>query len=1000
LQRTRYDALATQSLSLEYEEEAAGKGAAVGTTVLRSLDFIIFDAEDFAVWSSLLERLVDNAYHRKQRASPLQDRGDMQLLSDRGQTAGQDVQALFADLTHLTNDAGETRPRDTVGEAMGACPPNVLFVSVVSVENARIADRRSRSSDPFVRLECTRQLVQDDFDTGNAWKTPARMRGHLSAVWSPHETYAFDVEHHMAALTATVYDYGGLGHTQLGAVTVDNLSDLVEGKLAWFELKDRKGAAVKGPGGKPSRLKLWLRWTHVSKENALGGPPLDQLPLPSAPGTPGGGGSGSAAAASGLPPSQFDHKRFFPLNQLVLRIVSGRDLPKMDNGVTSDPIATVLLNKKEVGQTGVEEKTVNPVWKTDLVINTNNLYDVLKVVVKDQDLYTQDFMGQRRIPMAALAHGKMVKWVLKLTDKQERVRNKTHKLYKGEILLWMQWRHNGQIAAKRLTVGHLSVVLNRAVELKAMDNALFSSGKSDPYAVMRLSTGSKEKRTETIKNTLNPEWGGGTGRETFEVMDINSDLVVTIFDEDLIGADDVIGKVSIPMAVLETDVWNEGWYELFEDNTKSGKFMCASASSKPMTNPSEARLGYIHLELRLTLADAQHGAMRAFFLPNVAGEGVGESFHPGLLKFNIERLTVALGPLMQLGKMKQDLCQWKDPPRALLALYAWRYVCFDLTLWHVPLLLTAFLLFTGVTATPTRPELFHAWAGQDEVAATTGLTPGEKEEEEEIKKSAKKKKKKKKAKELKAGGQTRNPFKKYKEIMGQAAHVQNTLGDAASQVERVQHALSWRDPLISGVASAGLLCGTLMGAFALYWVDTRSLMWWGGNFQFIKPLMAIVKKEFVKEVEKKDELVRAKKHKPHKDFLARIPDVPQIIHHHICSMQKAHGENETEYNEEGEALLPVVMSAVEARTQEMRLGSRSQSKIRVLSDEAAHAMLRTGRVWNAGKFSSSNEYAVLWQMMAVCVTLIALRTSILPSLVHTAFTAAKSVVPAWLLLSV
>lgn len=146
--------------------------------------------------------------------------------------------------------------------------------------------------------------------------------------------------------------------------------------------------------------------------------------------------------------------------------------------------------------------------------------------------------------------------------------------------------------------------------------------------------------------------------------------------------------------------------------------------------------------------------------------------------------------------------------------------------------------------------------------------------------------------------------------------------------------------------------------------------------------------------------MRAKKHKPHKDFLARIPDVPQIIHHHICSMQKAHGEIETEYNEEGEALLPVVVSAVEARTQEMRLGSSSQSKIHVVSDEAAHAMLRTGRVWNAGKFSSSNEYAVLWQMVAVCVMLIALRTSILPSLAHTAFTAAKSVVPAWLLLSV
>ena len=96
-------------------------------------------------------------------------------------------------------------------------------------------------------------------------------------------------------------------------------------------------------------------------------------------------------------------------------------------------------------------------------------------------------------------------------------------------------------------------------------------GTSDPY--VRLHVGAavkKAQKTAVKKKTLSPEWN-----ETFEFKLDNSSrrdsLTLECFDYDLLGSDDSLGKVTIPLAQLSVDKEYTQWCSLRQDATNQGQ---------------------------------------------------------------------------------------------------------------------------------------------------------------------------------------------------------------------------------------------------------------------------------------------------------------------------------------------------------------------------------------------------------------------------------------------
>ena len=98
------------------------------------------------------------------------------------------------------------------------------------------------------------------------------------------------------------------------------------------------------------------------------------------------------------------------------------------------------------------------------------------------------------------------------------------------------------------------------------------AGKSDPYAIITL--GDQTHKTDTVKNTQNPEWNFGVD---FTIDDATPDsLKIKVFDQDKIGKDKSLGFVSLPVQVLlnDSDPNINRWIPL--DGVKSGEVLVAT----------------------------------------------------------------------------------------------------------------------------------------------------------------------------------------------------------------------------------------------------------------------------------------------------------------------------------------------------------------------------------------------------------------------------------------
>ncbi|XP_041855005.1 rasGAP-activating-like protein 1 isoform X2 [Melanotaenia boesemani] len=231
---------------------------------------------------------------------------------------------------------------------------------------------------------------------------------------------------------------------------------------------------------------------------------------------------------------------------LYFRIVEGRNLPAKDVSGTSDPYCIVKVDNEVVARTATVWKNLNPFWGEEYTLHLPMGFHSLSFHVMDEDtIGHDDVIG--KITLSKEAIGSQAKgldsWLnLTRVDPDEEVQ--------GEIHLSLELLKCTRKISLRCKVIEARDLAPRDI-----------SGTSDPFARVIFNNHSAE--TSIIKKTRFPHWG-----ETLELEldpeELSEDGIVTVevWDWDMVGKNDFLGKVEIPFACLHKTPLLESWFRL------------------------------------------------------------------------------------------------------------------------------------------------------------------------------------------------------------------------------------------------------------------------------------------------------------------------------------------------------------------------------------------------------------------------------------------------------
>uniref|UniRef100_A0A8C4ISE5 RasGAP-activating-like protein 1 n=1 Tax=Dicentrarchus labrax TaxID=13489 RepID=A0A8C4ISE5_DICLA len=231
---------------------------------------------------------------------------------------------------------------------------------------------------------------------------------------------------------------------------------------------------------------------------------------------------------------------------LYFRIVEGRNLPAKDVSGTSDPYCIVKVDNEVVARTATVWKNLNPFWGEEYTLHLPMGFHSLSFHVMDEDtIGHDDVIG--KITLSKDAIGSQAKgldsWVnLTRVDPDEEVQ--------GEIHLSLELLKDTEKISLRCQVIEARDLAPRDI-----------SGTSDPFARVIFNNHSAE--TAIIKKTRFPHWG-----ETLELeldpeeLSEEGTVTVEVWDWDMVGKNDFLGKVEIPFACLHKTPLLEGWFRL------------------------------------------------------------------------------------------------------------------------------------------------------------------------------------------------------------------------------------------------------------------------------------------------------------------------------------------------------------------------------------------------------------------------------------------------------
>ncbi|TXG63925.1 hypothetical protein EZV62_010919 [Acer yangbiense] len=353
-------------------------------------------------------------------------------------------------------------------------------------------------------------------------------------------------------------------------------------------------------------------------------------------------------------------------------------------------------------------------------------------------------------------------------------------------------------------IGVLEMGILGATGLMPMKIKEGKGGSVDAYCVAKY--GQKWVRTRTVVDTLSPKWNE---QYTWEVFDPCTVITVGVFDNCRLdksminnaGARDYrIGKVRIRLSTLESDrVYTHSYPLLMLHPTgvkKMGelhlavRFSCASIGNMlhMYTMPMLPKMHYVHPLSVNQLESLRYQAMNVVSSRlNRAEPPLGREVVEYMLdhdshmwsmrrsKANFFRLMNVISGLVAMGRGIESIRNWHKP------VYSTLFVAFFLILVTMPELIIptvlCFLSFVGLWRYRSRPR--NPPHMDTRLSQAESVYPDELDEEFDL---------------FPTNRSADIVRMRYDRLRSVAGRIQTVVGDMASQGERFQALLIWRDP--------------------------------------------------------------------------------------------------------------------------------------------------------------------------------------------------------------
>lgn len=590
----------------------------------------------------------------------------------------------------------------------------------------------------------------------------------------------------------------------------------------WYRLEDRKSEKVRGE----LMLAVWM------------GTQADEA-FPEAWNSDASGVTGPDGLANIRSKVYLSPKLWY----LRVNVIEAQDLQPSDKGRFPDVFVKAILGNQALRTRISQSRTINPLWNEDLMfVAAEPFEEHLILSVEDRVAPNKDeILGRCAIPLQyvdrRLDHKpvntrwyNLEKYVVVEGDKKKETKfaSRIHMricLEGGYHVLDESTHYSSDLrpTAKQLwktAIGVLEVGILNAQGLMPMKTK-DGRGTTDAYCVAKY--GQKWVRTRTIIDSFTPKWNE---QYTWEVFDPCTVITIGVFDNcHLHGGDKAaqsrdarIGKVRIRLSTLETDRVYTHSYPLLVLHPNGVKkmgeihlavrFTCSSLLNMMhmYSHPLLPKMHYIHPLTVSQLDSLRHQATIIVSMrlgraePPLRKEVVEYMLDVGShmwsmrrSKANFFRIMGVLGGLIAVGKWFDQICHWKNPITTVLI-----HILFIILVMYPELILPTIFLYLfliGVWYYRWRPR--HPPHMDTRLSHADSAHPDELDEEFDT-------------------FPTSRPSDvirmRYDRLRSIAGRIQTVVGDLATQGERLQSLLSWRDPR----ATALFVIFCLVAAIVLY----------------------------------------------------------------------------------------------------------------------------------------------------------------------------------------
>lgn len=708
-----------------------------------------------------------------------------------------------------------------------------LYVRVVKAKDLPTKDVTG-SCDPYVEVKL-----------GNYKGTTRHFEKRTNPEWN--QVFAFSKERIQAStLEVVVKDKDFVKDDFIGRVQFD-LSEVPkrvppDSPLApqWYRLEDRKGDKTKG------ELMLAV-WMGTQADEAF--PEAwhsDAATVPS-------DGLANIRSKVYLTPK---------LWYVRVNVIEAQDLIPSDKGRFPEVYVKVMLGNQVLRTRVSQQRGPNPMWNEDLMfVAAEPFEEHLVISVEDRVGPNKDeLLGKTIIPLQNVDRRLDYrpvpdKWytlekhvVIMEGDKKKELKfsSRIHLricLDGGYHVLDESTHYSSDLrpTAKQLwkpSIGVLELGILTAQGLLPMKTK-DGKGTTDAYCVAKY--GQKWVRTRTIIDSFTPKWNE---QYTWEVYDPCTVITIGVFDNCHLqggdksgGRDNRIGKVRIRLSTLETDRVYTHSYPLLvllpSGVKKMGevqlavRFTCSSLLNMMYlySQPLLPKMHYLH-PLSVTQLDSlRHQATQIVSMrlaraePPLRKEVVeymldvdSHMWSMRKSKANFFRIMGVLSGVIAVGRWFDQICNWKNPITTVLI-----HILFVILVLYPELILPTIFLYLFLIGV-----WYFRWRPRQPPHMDTRLSHADTAHPDEL------------DEEFDTFPTSRPPDivrMRYDRLRSVAGRIQTVVGDLATQGERLQSLLSWRDPR----ATALFVTFCLVAAIVLYVTPFRVVAFLTGLYVLRHP---------------------------------------------------------------------------------------------------------------------------------------------------------------------